>query len=79
MIPPLAKLDILTASYQTFGQFLDILGGKKGPPGGSRGRAKYFFSLKYVFYLDNSNDTSFSSIGHRDGKLKNFLIFLDIF
>ena len=40
---------------------------------------KKIFSLKDAFYLDNSNDTSFSSIGHCDGKLFNFLTFLDIF
>ena len=38
-----------------------------------------FFSLKDAFYLDNSNAASFSSIGHRGGKLFNFLTFLDIF
>ena len=37
------------------------------------------FSLKDAFYIDNSNDTSFSSIGHRDGKLFNFLTFFNIF
>ena len=34
---------------------------------------KKFFSFKDAFYLDNSNATSFSSIGHSDGKLFNFL------
>ena len=38
-----------------------------------------FFALKVAFYLDNSNATSFSSIGHRGGMLFNFLTFLDIF
>ena len=37
------------------------------------------FSLKDAFHLDNSNDTSFSSIGHRDSKFFNFLTFLDNF
>ena len=36
------------------------------------------FSPKDAFYLDNSNATSFSSIGHRGGKLFNFFTFLDI-
>ena len=58
---------------------MDILGRQKGPQGGSQGVDKFFFSLKDVLYLDNSNDTSFSSIGRRDGKLFNFLTFLDIF
>ena len=33
-----------------------------------------FLSLKDAVYLENSNDTSFSSIGHRSGKLKNFVL-----
>ena len=39
------------------------------PQGGGVGGVKNFFSLKVVFYLDNSNDTSFSPIGHRGGEL----------
>ena len=37
------------------------------------------FSPKDAFHLDNLNVTSFISIGRRDGKLFNFLTFLDIF
>ena len=36
------------------------------------------FLLKVQFYLENSNDTSLSSIGHFDRKLFNFLIFLEV-
>ena len=39
---------------------------------------KKFFSFKDAFYLDNSNATSFSSIGHSGGKLFNLLTFLGI-
>ena len=49
------------------------------PRGGLRGVGKKSFSLKDAFYLDNSNATSFSSNGHRGGKLFNFWTFLDIF
>ena len=55
----------------------DVPGGLKGPQGGIWGWVK-FFSPKDAFHLDNSNVTSFSSIGRRDGKLFNFLTFLDI-
>ena len=47
--------------------------------GGLREMGKKIFSLKDAFYLDNSNAASFSSIGHRGGKLFNFLTFLDNF
>ena len=40
---------------------------------------KKFFSFKDAFYLDNSNATSFSSIGHSGGKLFNFLTFFGHF
>ena len=83
MIPHLAQSDVVTASYSTFWHFWTFFGhfgGSKGAPGGvSGGGWKKIFSLKDALYLDNSNDTSFSSIGHRDGKLFNFLTFLDIF
>ena len=36
---------------------------------------KNFFWQKDVIYLDNSNDTSFRSIGHRHDKLFNFSTF----
>ena len=49
------------------------------PGGGLRGVGKKIFLLKDAFYLDNSNATSFSSNGHRGGKLFNFWTFLDIF
>ena len=39
------------------------------PQGGAAGGVKNFFSLKVVFHLDNSNDTSFSPIGHRGDEL----------
>ena len=51
--------------------------GSKRPPGGYLGVGE-IFSPKDAFHLDNSNVTSFSSIGRRDGKLFNFLTFLDI-
>ena len=83
MIPHLAQSDIVTEGYSTFWHFWTFFGqfgGSKGAPGGvSGGGWKKFFSLKDALYLDNSNDTSFSSIGRRDGKLFNFLTFLDIF
>ena len=55
----------------------DVPGGLKGPQGGIWGWVKFFLP-KDAFHLDNSNVTSFSSIGRRDGKLFNFLTFLDI-
>ena len=76
MIPHLAQSDIVTASYSTFwhfwtffGHFLVNLGGQNAPQGGGVGGVKKNFSLKVVFYLDNSNDTSFSPIGHRGDEL----------
>ena len=45
------------------------------PQGGGAGGVKNFFSLKVVFHLDNSNDTSFSPIGHRGDELIIFLTF----
>ena len=47
--------------------------------GGSEGVDEKILSLKSVFYLEDSNATSFSSIGHHGSKLFNFLTFLDIF
>ena len=57
-----------------FLKFFDIfLGGvKRAPREESRGWVKNIFSLKDARHLENSNNTSFSSIGHRDGKLFNF-------
>ena len=49
------------------------------PRGGLKGVGENFFAKKDVFYSDNSNDTSFSSIGHCNGKLFNILTFLGIF
>ena len=82
MIPHLAQSDIVMASYSTFwhfGHFWSFLGVKMAPRGVWGGRVKNFFWQKDVFYLDNSNDTSFSSIGHRGGKLFNFLTFFGHF
>ena len=66
----------MAASYSTFGHFwtfsghfLGILGGKNGPQGGGVGGVKKILSLKVLFYCDNSNDTSFIPIGHRDDEL----------
>ena len=76
MLPHLAQTDIVAASYSTFGHFwtffghfFDILGGKNGPQGGGMGGVKKKLSLKVSFYRDNSNDTSFIPIEHRDDEL----------
>ena len=76
MLPYLAQTDIVAVSYSTFGHFwtffghfLDILGGKNGPQGGGVGGVKKIFSLKVLFYRDNSNETSFTPIGHRGDEL----------
>ena len=56
--------------------FLDILGGwLKWPQGGLRGVGEKIFSLKGALNLDNSNNTIFSIIAHRNDKLFNFLTF----
>ena len=49
------------------------------PPGGVWGVGENVFLLKDALYLDNSNNTSFSLIGHRDGKLFNFLTYWTFF
>ena len=69
MIPHLGQSDIVTASYSTLRHFLGIFGGQNGPQGGLRGRLKNNFWQEDVIYLDNSNDTSFRSIGHRNSKV----------
>ena len=58
---------------------MGILGSHNGPRGGLRGVGEKKFSFKDEFYLDNSNATSFSSIGHRGGKLFIFFDILDTF
>ena len=73
------KVSLKCISLIVFSKFRGILGGLNAPPGGVWGVGENVFLLKDALYLDNSNDTSFSSIGHRDGKLFNFLTFLDIF
>ena len=82
MLPHLAQSDIVAASYSTFLHFWTFFGhfgGSKWPPGGLRGVGKKLFSLKDAFYLDNSNVASFSSNGHRGGKLFNFWTFFGHF
>ena len=48
------------------------------PQGGSEEMGETILSLKVLFYYDNSNANSFSSIENCGGKLFNFLTFLDI-
>ena len=60
--------------------FLDILGGwLKWPQRGLRGVGENIFLLKGALNVDNSNNTIFSTIGHRNDKLFNFSTFLGIF
>ena len=78
MIPHLGQSDIVTANYSTFRHFLGIFclfGESKWPPGGLKRESEKNFWQKDVIYLDNSNDTSFRSIRHRNGKLFNFSAF----
>ena len=58
-----------------FGHFWSFWGVKMATRGVWGGRLKKIFWQKDVIYLDNSNDTSFSSIWHPRGKLFNFLSF----
>ena len=59
--------------------FWTFLGVKRAPREGLKGGAKKKLLLKVPPYLDNSNDTSFSLIGHLDEKLFDFWTFLDTF
>ena len=59
--------------------FWTFLGVKRAPREGLKGGAKKKLLLKVLPYLDNSNDTSFSLIGHLDEKLFDFWTFLDTF
>ena len=61
-----------------FGHFWSFWG-SKWPPGGSEGEVEKIFWQKDVIYLDNSNDTSFSSIRHPNIKLFNFSTFFGHF
>jgi len=62
-----------------FGHFWSFWGVKMATRGVWGGRLKKIFWQKDVIYLDNSNDTSFRSIGHRNGKLFNFTTFFGHF
>ena len=67
-------------NFLTFLGIFGHFGGSKWPPGGgAKGVGENFFWQKEVLYSANSNDTSFSSIRHRNGNLFNFSTFFGHF